>query len=156
MERKKTKGTLDLFLSLYDASTPLLLEVIKEFNPVIHFLAVKNNNGFDAPNKQVEVEDDLRSVCVKKYYPDSFFNYISCRAGNIGSSWWEDCAQGLDVNKIKTCAQGEEGATLLSDNFRINSELKIMFGPTYLLDNQEIFSSKGVPSKEDLKKIIGK
>jgi hypothetical protein len=31
-----------------------------------------------------------------------------------------------------------------------------MSGPVYLLDNHQIFSSRGVPDKEELKKIIEK
>jgi hypothetical protein len=29
-----------------------------------------------------------------------------------------------------------------------------MFGPTYLLDNQEVFATKGVSAKDELRKII--
>jgi hypothetical protein len=64
--------------------------------------------------------------------------------------------EGSDIDRVKVCARGEEGALLLEANSKINSEIKVMFGPTYLLDNKVIFSSKGVPAKEDLEKIIKK
>jgi protein-disulfide isomerase len=60
----------------------------------------------------------------------------------------------MDTQKIKACARGQEGSSLLRENIRLNKELEVMFGPTYLLDNQEIFSSKGAPKKEELEKII--
>jgi hypothetical protein len=156
LNRQKAKGRLDLFISLYDKDTPQLLTVIKDFNPVVHFLAVQQNDTFDATKGNLEVEEDLRSVCVQKYYPQSFWNYISCRAENINSSWWQDCLGDLDSEKIKSCAKGAEGVLLLKENIHLNQELGIMFGPTYLLDNQEIFASKAAPKKEDFQKLMNK
>ena len=152
--RLKVKGKLDLFLSLYDKDSAQLLNMIKEFNPVLHFLVIPRDDKIDAALGAPEAEEDLRSVCVQKYYPDKFWNYIVCRAKNINSSWWDDCLSGVDTNKIKLCSRGDEGRLLLKENSGLSNELKIMFGPTYLLDNQEIFASKGVPSKEEFKKAI--
>jgi hypothetical protein len=155
-KRKEVRGKFDVFLSLFDKNTFELLKVIKELNPIIHFLVIKENGKFSALNGAPEVEEDLRAVCVQKYYPDIFFRYLSCRSRNINSSWWDDCLEGSDIDRVKVCARGEEGALLLEANSKINSEIKVMFGPTYLLDNKVIFSSKGVPAKEDLEKIIKK
>jgi len=154
LDRKKIKGRLDLFISLYDKNTAELLGVIKEFNPVIHFLALEQQDTFDAAKGNLEVDDYLRSVCVQKYYPENFWDYISCRIKFINSSWWEDCLGKGDAAKIKICARSEEGKSLLKENISLNKELQVMFGPAYLLENQEIFSSQGVPSKEELKKTI--
>lgn len=154
ISRQRQKGKLDAFLSLYNDSTPALLANIKEFNPDVHFLAVEINATFDALKGKVEIEDDLRAVCVKKYYPDNFIDYMACRSQNKDSSWWEDCAGGLDIGKIKSCAKGEEGTKLLKENIALTKNLRVMYGPTYLLDNQEIFSSEGAPSKEEFKKIL--
>ena len=156
LNRKAIKARLDLFISLYEQKSKELLDVVKVFNPEVHFLAKEEREGFEAAGGNPEVEEYLRAVCVKKYYPQAFWNYISCRAGKPNSSWWDDCAFGLDIQKIKTCAQGSEGRDLLRENTELNKELGIMFGPAYLLHNQEIFSSQGVPSPEELKKIISK
>ncbi len=91
LDRKKIKGKFNLFISLYDTNTALILPVVKEFNPVIHFLAVQQQDKFDAARGNIEVEEYLRSVCVQKYHPESFWDYISRRAKTINSSWWEDC-----------------------------------------------------------------
>jgi protein-disulfide isomerase len=61
---------------------------------------------------------------------------------------------GVDIKKIKSCAQGQEGAALLETNISLAGDLKIMRGPTYLMDNQEIFGTNGIPSKEEFKKIF--
>ena len=153
-DRGAIKGKLDLFISIYDKNTPELLEVTKEFNPIIHFLAFMQDGKFDAAKGNLEIEDDLRAVCVQKYYPQNFSDYISCRANNTNTSWWDDCASGLDSNKIMSCAKSPEANSLLKENVSLTKDLQIMFGPTYLMDNQEIFSTKGVPTKEELKKIL--
>ena len=154
IEREKIKGRLDLFISLYDKNSAELLDIMREFNPTVHFLANEQENRFDAARGELEVEDYLRAVCVQKYYPQDFWNYISCRAKSINSSWWENCLSKVDADKIRSCALGEEGRALLKDNVSLNKELRVMFGPAYLLNNQEIFGSNGVPTKEELKKII--
>lgn len=154
IDRKKIKGSLDLFISLYDKNTRQILEAIKEFKPRVHFLAVQAQGKFDAISGNLETEEYLRAVCVQKYYPKEFWNYISCRSQNINSSWWEDCLFNFDSARIRSCARSAEAAELLKENIALNKELQIMFGPTYLLDNQEVFASRGVPSKEELRKII--
>jgi len=155
LERKSIKGRLDLFISLYDKNTPALLDMIEEFNPIVHFLAVEKANGnFETQGRNLEVEEYLRSVCVQKYYPVNFWDYISCRVNFMDTSWWEDCLNKLNTNKIRMCARGQEGKELLRENISLNNELQIIFGPVYLLDNQEIFGSQGVPTKEEFKRII--
>ncbi|MFH1888693.1 MAG: hypothetical protein ABH806_01230 [Candidatus Omnitrophota bacterium] len=155
LDRKPVKGRLDLFMSLYHKDARALLNTIREFNPIVHFLVVEKAGGkFEAKGGNLEVEECLRSVCVQKYYPQEFWNYISCRVNSINSSWWQDCLGEADTDKISICARGEEGNRLLRENIALSEELQIMLGPAYLLDNREIFSSHGVPVKEELKKII--
>jgi 5'-nucleotidase len=153
-DRQAKKGSFDLFLSLFEKETDKLLKVTKEFKPTLHFLAVKKGAGFDAQNGVPETEEYLRAVCVQKYYPKEFWDYLICRSKNINSSWWEDCLDQDNAPKVKTCSRGPEGANLLKKNISLNKELEIMFGPTYLLDNREIFSSRGVPDREELRKTI--
>lgn len=155
LERKREKGRIDLFISLYAKDTEKLLEAVKDFKPQIHFLALeRKEGGFDAMNENIEIEEDLRAVCVQKYYPADFWSYLGCRAKNINSSWWEDCLEKQDIGKIKVCAKGEEGRGLLKENIKLTQELQILFGPTYLVDNQEIFGTQGPANKEGLKKLL--
>lgn len=153
--RKEIKGKLDLFLSLFQKDTPLLLERIKGFQPQAHFLAFENPDGnFETKGGALETEECLRSVCVEKYYPAKFWDYISCRAKSINTSWWQDCLDNADTDKITACARGEEGKRLLRENISLNRQLKISVGPAYLFDNQKVFASRGVPTNEELKRIL--
>jgi hypothetical protein len=120
----------------------------------VHFLATENQDVFDAVNGVPEIEEDLRAVCVQKYYPKKFWDYLICRSSNIQSSYWEDCLGGENLLKIKSCARNQEGKDLLRENISLNKQLQISTGPSYLLDNYEVFSSRSVPSKEELRKVI--
>jgi hypothetical protein len=155
INRKRIKGQLDLFFSLYEKNSQGLLESIREYKPKLHFLALEEKDKFEAAKGMGEVEEYLRCICMEKYYPNLFWDYIICRTKNIESSWWEDCL--VDSNaaaKVKTCAKGPEGKLLLRDNIKLNKEIQVMFGPIYLLDNQDIFGTAGEPSKEELKRIL--
>lgn len=156
LNREKKEGSLDLFISLYGRDTSAILEATKDFQPDIHFLAIEENSKFQTAAGSIETEEYLRCVCVKKYYPKEFLNYLICRAKNIQSSWWDSCMGSMDSSTIKTCATSVEGDTLLRENIKINKELKVIFGPTYLLDNRQIFGIQGVPAKSNFKRIFKK
>jgi len=156
IDRQIKKGSLDLFFSIFDKDASGLLSTLREFNPALHFLAVEKDKGFDAANGALEVEEYLRGVCVQKYYPQRFWDYLICRAKNINTSWWEDCLPEADALKISSCAKGAEGVSLLKENIALNKEVQASLGLSYLLDNYQIFSSRGVPDKEELRKIIKK
>ena len=157
VNRKAKPGNFDLFFGIFEKDIAGLLTTLKEFHPSLHFLAVEKNEGFDAKNGTAEVEEYLRAVCVQKYYPEKFWDYLICRSKNIRTCYWEDCFSGkVDVARVKSCARGAEGISLLRENTSLNKQLQIFSGPTYLLDNQEIFSSRGVPGKEEFKKILKK
>ena len=155
LHQKRIKGNFDLFFSIFENNSDLLLTVVRDFNPRLHFLTMEENEVFEAKNGIGEVEEYLRAACVEKIYPEKFWDYLICRAKNIHSSYWEDClGAGPDPLRIKSCARGAEGIKLLRENNSLTKQLQISSGPGYLLDNQEIFSSRGVPSKEELRKIL--
>ncbi|MDP2905186.1 MAG: hypothetical protein Q8O22_02645 [Candidatus Omnitrophota bacterium] len=153
-EKKKIPGRLDLFISLFDKNTPAILETVKDFSPGIHFLAAAQGLGFTAPAGNLEVEEHLRAVCVRSLYPERFWDYITCRAGNPHTSWWEDCASGMDTDAVSSCARSDKAKALLTADTALNRELSVMNGPTYLIDNQEIFTTNGLLKKDALKKLM--
>ncbi|MBU4252291.1 MAG: hypothetical protein KKC39_01420 [Candidatus Omnitrophica bacterium] len=154
LNQKPKPGNFDLFFSIFEKDAALLLTTVKEFNPGLHFLATEKNEGFDAKNGVPEVEEYLRAACVQKYYPEKFWDYLICRSRNIQSSYWEDCLSGLDSSGVKSCARGVEGINLLKENISLNKQLQIPSETSCLLDNQEIFSFRGVLGKEEFRKIL--
>lgn len=111
----------------------------------IHFIADQNPDGsFRSLHGQSEVEENLRQVCVTKYYKKNFkfMDYIWCRNQNIREPNWKDCAKkaGLNVAKIEKCATGDEGKKLLAEDLKIAKALGIGASPTWLANNRYKFS----------------
>lgn len=164
LERKRIPKRLDLFIFLQIQDLDKILETIKnllreteDIDFHLHFLAQeKEIEGFVSPGGIAEVEEYLRCLCIEKYDKGEFFDYLICRAKNINSSWWEDCAEGLNLERIKKCAKTEEGKDLLRKNIRLTTELAIFQTPVLLLYNQEIFGITRDTSVEELKRIIEK
>lgn len=148
-------GKLDVFFSLFDKNAGDLLTALREFRPALHFLVFEKSDGFASQNGLPETEECLRAVCVEKHCPQEYWDYLSCRVKNIRSSYWEDCLSPGEVIRVKNCARSQEGADLLKANLELVKRLEIASGPSYLMENQEIFASRGVPQKE-LKAIFKK
>jgi hypothetical protein len=80
LQREKKAGAFEVFLNLQDGASAAIFALLGEFRPQVHFIAVKNaQNGYDVPGGSLEFEENLRSVCVQKYYPA--FSGTMCRAG---------------------------------------------------------------------------
>ena len=155
LNRDRVEGKFDLFVSLFDKDSAKLLGIAREFSPQVHFLAAGSANKFEAKGGVAEVEEYLRGVCVRKYYPKAFWDYIICRSGRSFSTWWEDCLPAdIDAQVISKCARSREGAELLEKNISLNKELQLLYGPAYLVNNREIYGGKGAPTKNELKAII--
>lgn len=156
LNQSPKKGSFDLFFSIFQKDATSLLMMIREFNPSLHFLVSEKKEGLAANDGNFEKEEYLRAVCVNKYYPEKFWNYLICRSKQLQSAYWEDCLGGADAQNVKVCARGPEGINLLNENTSLNKQLQISSGPSYLLDNQEIFSSLGVPGKDEIREILKK
>ncbi|MBL7196488.1 MAG: bifunctional metallophosphatase/5'-nucleotidase [Candidatus Omnitrophica bacterium] len=162
--RKKIPNRLDLFFDIGTKDIVKILDVLQMFKSKkkdidihLNFLAVEDSElGFIAKGERYEIEEFLRSVCINKYYPDKLWYYLSCRLSDIGSSWWDDCVVKFDMDpeRIKGCARTQEGKMLLREFIKLTQELEVVFGPTFLINNQEIFSSEGVPSVEELEELF--
>lgn len=162
--RQKLSKRLDVFLASAGKTVRGLLSVLKELQAKhkdlkvdIHYLAFEGPDGFSAPGGLFELEEDIRQVCVRRYSLEKFWDYALCRADLQESSWWDVCAEQhtLDAKKIKKCALSDEGMSLLRENTKLNRELEIANGPTFLVDNHIVFSLSGVPTLEALEKIAG-
>ena len=124
-------------------------EVLQNFNGNIdfriHYIAGENPDGsFNSLHGPAEVDENIRELCAMKHYPDNYkyMDYVWCRNQNIQSTAWESCAtsSGMDASTIKTCAEGSEGKQLLSEDIKLAQQLNIGASPTWMANNQRIFS----------------
>lgn len=127
-----------------------VLTTLKDVKFDVHYIADEVNGVFNSLHGQGEVDEDIRQLCIKKYYPDTFMNYIWCRNANIQADW-KTCIAGFDLSKIETCSTGSEGKALLSDDIKIATGLKISASPTFLSNNRVPFNAI---SPEDIKTSI--
>ena len=93
----------------------------------IRYITTISGTTVDSVNSlhgPAEAKEDLRQICINKYYPEQFWSYIKTFNEQCYPSWrnatiLESCqmnttaALSIDSAKIDTCAQGAEGLALL-------------------------------------------
>ena len=91
-----------------------------------------------------ELEEDLRQVCIQKYFPDRFLDYLLEHNKNFQSSLWDQTASQVlgddSVGKIRTCVTSE-AKELILQNAQLTQELNIHTSPTVLWENQYRFNN---------------
>ncbi|MFH0752785.1 MAG: hypothetical protein V1914_04295 [archaeon] len=90
-----------------------------EYN--IHYIVTDNGDGtFRSLHGQPETDEDIRQLCIAAKEPALFNDYLKCLNADYrnAETIWEGCATeaGIDVETLKTCAEGDEGKQLLSDD----------------------------------------
>lgn len=164
MGRQRTSRTIDVF---YDYRYPALRSLFEllsaftqkhpDFQINWHFLAIfDREKGFVNLGAAADIEEFKRVACVQKLYPKRILDYLICRTGQVDAGWWDECAKqaGIDSRKIKSCALSEEGAALLKENIRMTEELEMASGPTFVIDNVEIFGIVNVPSLKEFEETV--
>ena len=124
-----------------DAIAPVLKKVGGYVDFKVNYIADANADGtFSSLHGQTEVDEDLRELCVMKYYPEGykFMDYITCRNANIQSTDWQSCAtqNGMDAAKIVTCSQGDEGKQLLKTSIDASNTAGAQGSQTMFLNGQ--------------------
>ncbi len=96
-----------------------------------------------------ELHQDIRELCVNKYYPNKYWSFVlsvnkNCDASNVDKCWekWAK-NEGLDINKIKTC-QEKEASSLLEKEVSLNKQYKVQGSPTLII-NGENYRGKRTP-----------
>ncbi len=123
-----------------DAIAPVLKQLGNAVDFNIDFIATDNGNGkFDSLHGQPEVEGNLVQLCAIEYNPNKYMDMLVCMNENAGAipGNWEKCAQdnGLDVENIKTCYEGDEGKTLHSQSIKKANAVSASGSPTIYLND---------------------
>ncbi len=158
------KPTVDLFVMSQcpygTMAEDNMAEVLDNFGDAvdmnIYFIASEQGGNFSSMHGQVEVNEDIRQVCIADKYPDKLINYLLCVNEDIVNveENWEACAEeaGIPAGEIGACAQGEEGAELFRENIAVAQELGITGSPGYLVNNQ--IMAGGLRSPEQVKQMV--
>lgn len=90
-----------------------------------------------------ELHQDIRELCVWKYYNAStFWDFVmkineECNSRNVDECW-ESIANetGIDIDKIKEC-QESEAVTLLQNELDLNEEYGVRGSPTVFINDEQ-------------------
>jgi len=88
-----------------------------------------------------EVQGNIVQLCAIKHEPEDHMKMLTCQnkdAKNIPDNW-EQCARlnGLDIEKIKSCYEGDEGKELLRASSAKANEVKATGSPTIYLAGEK-------------------
>lgn len=122
-----------------DAIKPVLDDMGEAINFKLDFIGRDNGDGtFQSLHGEPEVLGNKVQLCAAKYNPDKYMEMVECMnkdAQKIPGNW-EKCAEGLDVEAIKTCYEGEEGNELLSESFDRAMQAQAQGSPTMYINGQ--------------------
>jgi predicted DsbA family dithiol-disulfide isomerase len=150
--RKDTPKRLELFImsqcpygvQALNAMKEVLEAFEKKIQFEIHFIGDIMGTTITSMHGQGEVDEDLREICVQKYFGKDFkfMDYIQCRNKNIKDANWQACAKeaGLDEKKIEACWTGAEGKKLLAEDMLIARGLGIGGSPSWMANGKTKFS----------------
>lgn len=121
-----------------DAIAPVLKKLGSSVDFHLNFIARDSGDGtFQSLHGQPEVDGDIVQLCAAKYNPNKYMDMIVCQNVDMKAipGNWEDCAKknGLSVNKIKKCYEGDEGKQLLSASIVESDKVGATGSPTIYL-----------------------
>lgn len=128
----------------FGVNSEILISKVKDllgnkFNLKIYYIARENTDGtFSSLHGQEEVDENMRQICIAKYYPSKLMQYLKCINKDYvhADKKWEICAEEnyLDVDKVEECWKSTEGKNLLRQNIKISNERKITVSPTIFIN----------------------
>ena len=155
---------LDIFFDFSYPQLSQLFGVLKAFHEKhsdisirYHFLAIQDTDGtFISKGDTSEVEEFKRDASIDALYPKKFLDYLVCRAYQKESSWWDECARqaGLDPLKVKERVFSKQGKEDFVERIRLTKELQVAIGPTFVIDNKEVFGIVNVPTLEEFEHVV--
>ncbi len=116
---------------------PVLDKLGKAIDFKIYFIGDDNNGTLTSMHGENEIKGDLQHVCAMKYAPDTYMNLIVCQNKNARDipNNFDACATEAKVDgaKIKACAEGPEGKTLLQESFKVSKDKGARGSPTIFI-----------------------
>ncbi len=116
-------------------------ELTRKIDIEIHYILDydKETNKFRSLHGQNEVDEDVRQILIRKYYPDKFWCYVSSKNSHFDDTLWMDDAEicGIGVKKITKYMKGK-GSDLAIDEAHLTDSLNVSASPTIFLDGVEI------------------
>ncbi|MBD3203687.1 thioredoxin domain-containing protein [Candidatus Woesearchaeota archaeon] len=124
-----------------DAIHPVLNKFGEAVDFEANYISTDLGEGnFRSLHGEPETKGNIVQLCAAKYNPKKYMDMIVCMDKNAQEipDNWESCAEenGLDVEKIRTCYEGEEGTNLLSESVKKSQEAQATGSPTIYLNGE--------------------
>ncbi len=120
-----------------------------------HYLISLVNGVWSSPFGPNDLAEVLRQLCVRKYHPDKYLDYLLCRYENrYAQDDFCEVRLGIDTEKVNSCVtnNGELGYLLVSSS-NLTQELNITTPGLILFENNQVFvPSPDVLTPENFKK----
>lgn len=127
-----------------DAVKPVLDKLGDAVDFSINFIATDLGDGtFQSLHGNSEVLGNIVQLCAIKYEPKKYMDLIVCMNKNANAipNNWESCAKenGLNVDKIKSCYESDEGKKLHSESIKKSEAVNARGSPTMYI-NDKLYS----------------
>lgn len=124
-----------------DAIAPVLKTMGDAIDFNLNFIGGEDESGFRSLHGEPEVKGDMVQLCAMSIDKEKAMEMIVCmnkEASGIPNNW-EPCAKsaGLDVEALRSCYEGEQGAELLRQSFAKADEAGAQGSPTMFFNGQE-------------------
>ncbi|MBN2715881.1 MAG: hypothetical protein JXX14_08495 [Deltaproteobacteria bacterium] len=148
--RKEKKKHLEVFVMSqcpFGAMALLAMPEVKEAFPKkdmrfeIHFVADERDGEVASMHGDAEVDEDMRWLCAREYFPRDYLDYVFCRAEDYRNTEWRNCAKGkIKAKVIQKCIDSGEGKSLLKKDIQLAKQLDIGASPTWIANGRHKFS----------------
>jgi predicted DsbA family dithiol-disulfide isomerase len=161
---EETKVPLDLYVMSQCPwgvkAENVIIPAVKSLGPLVafhlHFIAKEQPSPDGDPAKVTftalhgapEVQENIRQLCAKRHFPETYLDYIVERNANVQDPNWQQAASkaGLDPQVLEQCAAGAEGTQLLSEDLKAHQARQATSSPTIDINGAPYTGPRGLRS----------
>lgn len=126
---------------------PALEKLGKAVDFELNYIGNEADGKWMPMHGEQELKGDKISVCAKKYAPKKYLDLVFCMAKDYRKipDNFESCGKetSMDISKIKTCAEGEEGEKLVVESYKASKAKGASGSPTIYLADKPYQGGRG-------------
>ncbi len=104
------------------------------------YIGKEEGGSFSSLHGDNEVKGDMAQLCAAEQLGGKALDFIACQNDNPKevAENWESCAKdvGIDVDKLTSCVEGQEGHDLLAASFARSADKKVTGSPTMFVNGE--------------------
>jgi len=145
---KKDKADVKLFVMSFcpygneaeEIMKPVVDLLKNKANIEVHYIVSKEGTNYTSLHGEQELNQDVREICVLKYQPEKFWDFIltinkKANSEDVDKKWEEIAKEvGIDIQKIKDCASKEKNS-LLDAEIKLTDKYGVSGSPTLVIND---------------------